>query len=88
MKSIQQIEIPKIVNQAVKIFKLKTDVENACDPDKANPSNGSSTNPNSDSTETSSSPVDWVLEKLDLSGMKDWIWICKLKQKYPACILL
>ena len=67
--------IPKILNQAVKISKLKTDVENACDSDKANPSNGSSTNPNSDSTkstETSSSPVDWVLEKLDLSGMKDW----------------
>ena len=67
--------IPKILNQAVKISKLKTDVENACDSDNANPSNGSSTNPNSDSTkstETSSSPVDWVLEKLDLSGMKDW----------------
>ena len=67
--------IPKILNQAVNISKLKTDVENACDSDKANPSNGSSTNPNSDSTkstETSSSPVDWVLEKLDLSGMRDW----------------
>ena len=44
----------------MKISKLKTDVEKACDSDKANPSNGSSTNPNSDSTkstETSSSPV-------------------------------
>ena len=67
--------IPKILNQAIKISKLKTDVENACDSDKANPSSGNSTNPNSDSTkstETSSSSVDWVLEKLDLSGMKDW----------------
>ena len=66
--------IPKILNQAIKKAKLKTDVEKACDSDKANSSNGSSTNPNSDSTkstETSSSPVDWVLEKLDLSGMKD-----------------
>ena len=73
--------IPKILNQAIKISKLKTDVEKACDSDKANPSNG---NPNSDSpksTETSSSPVDWVLEKLDLSGMKDWPLYLQAKAK-------
>ena len=51
---------------------------------KQTPDNCSSTNPNlgsTKSTETSSSPVDWVLEKLDLSGMKDWALDLQAKAK-------
>ena len=65
-------KIPKILNQAVKVSKLQKDLENS----KATNSNANpcaSTNPTSDSQASQPKETgDWILEKLDLSGMEEW----------------
>ena len=64
-------KIPKILNQALKVSKLQKDLENAkAASANANPSK---TSPTSDSQASQPKETgDWVLEKLDLSGMEEW----------------
>ena len=58
--------VPKILNNAIKVTKLEKDIENCA-------TKPSTANPMKEKVDSSpSEPADWLLEKLDLSGMSKW----------------
>ena len=59
-------KVPKILNNAIKVTKLEKDIENSG-------TKVSTTNPMKEKVDSSPSQTgDWLLEKLDLSGMSKW----------------
>ena len=59
-------QVPKILNNAIKVTKLKKDIKNSA-------TKLSTTNPMKEKVDSSPSQTgDWLLEKLDLSGMSKW----------------
>ena len=65
-------KVPKILNQAIKVSKLEKDIENSKQTNKANPNSTQSPNSDERQPQSNSEKVDWILEKLDLSGMSQW----------------
>ena len=79
-KYSQANQVPKILNNAIKVTKLKKDIENSA-------TKLSTTNPMKEKVDSSPSQTrDWLLEKLDLSGMKAK-WPPDLQAKAKALLL-
>ena len=63
---------PKILNHAIKVSKLEKDIENSKQRNRANANSTQSPNSDERQPQSHSEKVDWILEKLDLSGMSQW----------------
>ena len=74
-------KVPKILNQAIKVSKLEKDIENSKQTNKANANSTQSPNSDERQPQSNSEKVDWILEKLDLSGMSQWPMDLQAKAK-------
>ena len=61
--------------------KLEKDIENSKQTNKANPNSTQSPNSDERQPQSNSEKVDWILEKLDLSGMSQWPMDLQAKAK-------
>ena len=77
-------KVPKILNQAIKVSKLEKDIENSKQTNKANPNSTQSPNSDERQPQSNSEKVDWILERLDLSGMSQWPMDLQAKAKNPC----
>ena len=74
-------KVPKILNQAIKVSKLEKDIENSKQTNKANANSTQSPNSDERQPQSNSEKVDWILQKLDLSGMSQWPMDLQAKAK-------
>ena len=73
--------VPKILNHAIKVSKLEKDIENSKQTNKTNPNSTQSPNSDERQPQSHSEKVDWILEKLNLSGMSEWPMDLQAKAK-------
>ena len=85
-RSIRGVKIgpneTKVINCiAIKVSKLEKDFENSKQTNKANPNSTQSPNSDERQPQSNSEKVDWIFEKLDLSGMSQWPMDLQAKAK-------